>query len=62
MSLICLHLQQLQLYRAADLQEERVRILRSLGSVTSPSLISKTLAFALSVSVFVLTRNRGELM
>jgi len=39
------------LHESADLQEEKVRILRSLGSVQSPELIQRVLKFALSEHV-----------
>ncbi|XP_033730775.1 puromycin-sensitive aminopeptidase-like [Pecten maximus] len=41
----------LQLYDAADMQEERVRISRSLGSIKSPELKKKVLQFAMSDKV-----------
>ena len=41
----------LTLFRAADLHEERVRILRVLGSVRQPELIKRVLEFSLSDEV-----------
>ncbi|XP_078620093.1 puromycin-sensitive aminopeptidase-like isoform X4 [Branchiostoma floridae x Branchiostoma japonicum] len=41
----------LDLLRKADLHEEKVRILRSLGSVSQPELIQRVLEFALSSEV-----------
>ena len=41
----------LKLIDAADLQEEKVRILRSLGSAKDEALIQRTLDYALSVSI-----------
>lgn len=41
----------LTLFRAADLHEERVRILRVLGSVKQPELIKRVLEFSLSDEV-----------
>ena len=38
-----------QLYQSTDLQEERGRILRSLGATTDPALIQKTLDFSIGV-------------
>ncbi|XP_019614242.1 PREDICTED: puromycin-sensitive aminopeptidase-like isoform X6 [Branchiostoma belcheri] len=43
--------QLLDLLRKADLHEEKVRILRSLGSVSQPQLIQRVLDFALSSEV-----------
>ena len=43
--------QMLTLFRAADLHEERVRILRVLGSVKQPELIKRVLEFSLSDEV-----------
>jgi len=43
--------QMLTLYRAADLHEERVRILRVLGSIKQPELIKRVLEFSLSDEV-----------
>lgn len=42
--------QLLSLLRATDLQEEKVRILRCLGSAPQKELLRKTLDFSLSVS------------
>lgn len=39
-----------QLYRATDLQEEKVRILRALGASDDSEFIERTLKFSLSVS------------
>ena len=39
-----------QLYRATDLQEERVRIICSLGATRDKALIQRTLDFAIGVS------------
>lgn len=41
----------IKLYDAADMQEERVRISRSLGSIKSPELKKKVLEFAMSDKV-----------
>jgi puromycin-sensitive aminopeptidase len=41
----------LKLYRAADLQEEKVRILRALGAVSNGALIQRTLDFSLGNEV-----------
>lgn len=41
----------LTLFRATDLQEEKVRILRCLGAATQKELILRTLAFSLSSEV-----------
>jgi len=41
----------LELFHAAELQEERVRIMRSLGAVTQPELIERVLEFGLSEHV-----------
>ncbi|XP_066305336.1 puromycin-sensitive aminopeptidase-like [Branchiostoma lanceolatum] len=41
----------LEILRKADLHEEKVRILRSLGSVSQPELIQRVLEFALSSEV-----------
>ena len=35
----------------ADLHEERVRLMRTMGTVTQPELIKKVLDFSLSVSL-----------
>src|SRR2546425_607131 len=43
----------IQLYRASDLQEEKVRILTSLGSVSDSGLIQRTLDFSLGVSRYI---------
>ena len=40
-----------QMHKQTDLQEERVRIERILGAVTSPDLIQKVLNFAMSVGI-----------
>ena len=40
----------LKLLRDADLHEERVRLMRCMGAVTQPELISQVLNFAISVS------------
>lgn len=42
----------LQLLQSSDLQEEKVRILRSLGITSDPALIQRTLEFSLSVSIW----------
>lgn len=42
-----------QLYREADLQEEKLRILRSLGSASDVALLKRTLDFSLSVSLVI---------
>ncbi|CAG9088213.1 unnamed protein product [Plutella xylostella] len=41
----------LQLYRAADLHEEKDRVSRALGAVKDPALLTKVLEFAISVSM-----------
>ena len=41
----------LTVFRAADLHEERVRILRVLGTVKKPDLIKRVLEFSLSEEV-----------
>ena len=41
----------LTVFRAADLHEERVRILRVLGTVKKPELIKRVLEFSLSEEV-----------
>lgn len=41
----------LQLYREADLHEEKDRISRSLGATRDPNLIQRVLQFAMSVSI-----------
>ena len=43
----------LQLYREADLHEEKDRISRSLGATRDPNLIQRVLQFAMSVSVCI---------
>lgn len=40
-----------QLYREADLHEEKDRISRSLGATRDPNLIQRVLQFAMSVSL-----------
>ena len=40
----------LQLYREADLHEEKDRISRALGAITDESILKKVLQFAVSVS------------
>jgi len=58
--------QMLKLYDSAEMQEEKVRIARSLGAVKEPHLISKVLDFALSDkvrsqdSVFVIAGTTGS--
>lgn len=44
----------LQLYREADLHEEKDRISRSLGATRDPNLIQRVLQFAMSVSMWKL--------
>lgn len=44
----------LQLYREADLHEEKDRISRSLGATRDPNLIQRVLQFAMSVSISML--------
>ncbi|CAH2210377.1 jg183 [Pararge aegeria aegeria] len=46
----------LQLYRAADLHEEKDRISRALGAVKDPALLKRVLEFAISVSPFLRVR------
>lgn len=41
----------MKLFKNADLHEERVRLMRTMGTVTQPELIKKVLDFSLSVSV-----------
>jgi puromycin-sensitive aminopeptidase len=43
--------QTLKLFRATDLQEEKVRILRSLGAVSDPTLVQRTLDFSIGNEV-----------
>ena len=45
----------MQLFKKADLHEERVRLMRTMGTVTQPKLIKKVLDFSLSVSLKHLT-------
>ena len=40
----------MKLFKKADLHEERVRLMRTMGTVTQPELIKKVLDFSLSVS------------
>ena len=42
------------MYRETDLQEEKDRVSRALGSVKDPNRIAKVLEFALSVRVFII--------
>lgn len=44
----------LKLLRDADLHEERVRLMRCMGSVSKPELINQVLNFSLSVSDSIL--------
>ena len=41
----------MKLFREADLHEEKVRLMRTMGAVSQPELIKKVLEFSLSVSV-----------
>lgn len=41
----------LQLYRAADLHEEKDRISRALGAVRDPALLARVLQFSISVRI-----------
>ena len=41
----------MKLFKKADLHEERVRLMRTMGTVTQPELIKKVLDFSLSVSL-----------
>lgn len=43
----------LQLYRAADLHEEKDRISRALGAVNDPALLKRVLDFAISVNTLL---------
>jgi puromycin-sensitive aminopeptidase len=58
----------LKLYRSSDLQEERVRILRSLGSAADKTLLQKTLDFSISDevrsqdTVFVIAGTAGTVL
>lgn len=45
----------MQLYREADLHEEKDRISRSLGATRDPNLIQRVLQFAMSVSIGMLS-------
>ena len=45
----------MKLLKKADLHEERVRLMRTMGAVTQPELIKKVLDFSLSVSLKHLT-------
>ena len=45
----------MKLFKKADLHEERVRLMRTMGTVTQPELIKKVLDFSLSVSLKHLT-------
>ena len=40
----------MKLFREADLHEEKVRLMRTMGAVSQPELIKKVLDFSLSVS------------
>ena len=40
----------MKLFREADLHEEKVRLMRTMGAVSQPELIKKVLDFAMSVS------------
>ena len=44
----------MKLFKEADLHEEKVRIMRTMGAVSQPELIKKVLEFSLSVSVLIL--------
>jgi len=41
----------MKLFREADLHEEKVRLMRTMGAVSQPELIKKVLEFAMSVSL-----------
>ena len=41
----------MKLFREADLHEEKVRLMRSMGAVSQPELVKKVLDFSLSVSL-----------
>ena len=43
----------LTLIQKSDMQEEKVRIMRSLGAVKQDHLIQRVLEFAMSVSLFI---------
>ena len=40
----------MKLFREADLDEEKVRLMSCMGAVSQPELIKKVLAFSMSVS------------
>jgi len=48
----------IDLHNKADLQEEKMRLCTSLGSVRKPELIQKVLEFALSVSCIIKCSNK----
>ena len=41
----------MKLFKGADLDEEKVRLMRCMGAVSQPELINKVLDFSLSVSL-----------
>ena len=43
----------MKLFREADLHEEKVRLMRTMGAVSQPELIKKVLDFSMSVSAFI---------
>ena len=44
----------MKLFGEADLHEEKVRLMRTMGAVSQPELIKKVLEFAMSVSALIL--------
>lgn len=42
----------MKLFREADLHEEKVRLMRTMGNVSDPELIKKVLDFSMSASYF----------
>ena len=44
----------MKLFKEAELHEEKVRLMRTMGAVSQPELIKKVLDFSLSVSVLIL--------
>ena len=42
----------IELFKEADLHEEEVRMMRSMGAVSQPDLIKKILELSMSVSSF----------
>ena len=54
--------QMLALYRAADTQEEKERVLRVLGSVESEELKSRVLKFSLSVYAYYIILSKLDIL